>query len=228
MRINGKHISEYGATLLDRNISSNRVSYNATWDYMMDRPAFYGNALEFKDVLLYLKVEAPTEGDFLKVMGQLCEELRKGGVVRFDDIDLDYTMYMKQKPEYTKLNPTTYRLDFVLDSDYGLSEFKVVSGGNRVTVNNNGAYPTPATLVLSVPSMRAEIVITGFERDLVLTNTPSNAVIVVDAMQGIIVIDGENGIENLKSFHFPKLPVGRSEIRANCSCNMHVQYYERY
>ena len=228
MRINGTHISEYGATLLDRNISSNRVSYNATWDYMMDRPAFYGNALEFKYVLLYLKVEAETEEQFLKVMGTMCEALRKGGVVRFDDIDLNYTMYMKQKPEYTKLNETVYRLDFVLDSDYGLSDAKMVSGGNKVTVTNNGAYPTPAMLVLSVPSMRSEIVITGFERDLVLTNTPSNAVIVIDSIQGTIIINGENGIENLKSFHLPKLPVGRSEIRANCSCNMQVQYYERY
>ena len=61
MRINGKHISTFGATLLDRNISSNRVSYNVKWDYMMDMPSFYGNTLEFKDVLLYFLVKAKTE-----------------------------------------------------------------------------------------------------------------------------------------------------------------------
>lgn len=228
MRINGIHISEYGATLLDRNISSNRVSYNARWDYLMDRPAFYGNALEFKDVLLYLKVVAKTEEEFLKSMGRICEELRKGAVVRFDDIELDYTMYMKQKPEYTKLNATTYRLDFVLDGDYGLGILEHLTGTKSVTVNNEGIYPTPARLEINTTTQIPRVVISGFERALELVNLPANATVVVDGMKGTITVNGTSGIAHMQSFHFPKLPVGRSTIMASVSCKINLEYYERY
>lgn len=228
MKINGKHISTFGATLLDRNISSNRVSYNARWDYMMDRPAFYGNSLEYKDVLLYFLVKAKTEEIFLKNMGLMCEEFRKGGVVRFDDIRLTYTMYLKQKPEYTKLNKDTYKLDFVLDSDYGLTDLKSVSGKKSVEVNNRGSYPTPAQVNLVVPIMQSKLIIDGFERRFVLKDTPSNADILIDTMTGIVLVNGENAIENMESFHLPKLPVGFTNIIVNAECDIQINYYERY
>ena len=228
MKINGKHISTFGATLLDRNISSNRVSYNARWDYMMDRPAFYGNSLEYKDVLLYFLVKANTEEIFLKNMGLMCEEFRKGGVVRFNDIKLNYTMYLKQKPEYTKLNKNTYRLDFVLDSDYGLTDLKSVSGSNTVEVNNRGSYPTPVQLNLKVPTMQSELVIQGFERTLVLKNVPSNANIHIDTMKGMLLINGTNAIEKMETFHLPKLPVGFTNVMVNADCDIQINYYERY
>ena len=228
MRINGKNISTFGATLLDRNISSNRVSYNARWDYMMDRPAFYGNSLEYKDVLLYFLVKAKTEEIFLKNMGLMCEEFRKGGVVRFDDIKLNYTMYLKQKPEYTKLNKDTYKLDFVLDSDYGLSDLKSVSGKTSIEVNNRGAYPTPAQVSLQVPAMQSELVIQGFERTFILKGTPNGADILIDTMAGAVLINGVNAIDKMETFHLPKLPVGFTNIIVNTECDIQINYYERY
>ena len=228
MQINGKHISTFGATLLDRNISSNRVSYNAKWDYMMDMPSFYGNTLEFKDVLLYFLVKADTEETFIKNMGLMCEEFRKGGVVRFDDIKLNYTMYLKQKPEYTKLNEDTYRLDFVLDSDYGLSDLKSVSGSKIVEVNNNGSYPTPAIVNITLPVAQSEFTIQGFERALVFKDLPNSTKIYVNTYDGTIQVNGVNGVTKLKSFHLPKLPVGYSQIVASANCSIQVNYYERY
>lgn len=228
MRINGKHISTFGATLLDRNISSNRVSYNVKWDYMMDMPSFYGNTLEFKDALLYFLVKAKTEEIFLKNMGLMCEEFRKGGVVRFDDIKLNYTMYLKQKPEYTKLNKDTYRLDFVLDSDYGISDMKSVSGDTTIDINNRGAYPTPAIVNIKLPVAQSEFTIQGFERAVVLKDLPNNAEIYINTYEGVIRINGENGIPKLKSFHLPKLPVGYTQIIASANCEIQVNYYERY
>lgn len=228
MKINGKNISTFGATLLDRNISSNRVSYNARWDYMMDRPAFYGNSLEYKDVLLYFLVKAKTEEIFLKNMGLMCEEFRKGGVVRFDDIKLNYTMYLKQKPEYTKLNKDTYRLDFVLDSDYGVTDLKSVSGKTSVEVNNRGSYPTPAQVTINVPVMQSKLVIDGFERRFILKDVPSNANVFIDTMTGVVWINGVNAIEKMESFHLPKLPVGFTNITVNTECDIQINYYERY
>ena len=228
MKINGKNISTFGATLLDRNISSNRVSYNARWDYMMDRPAFYGNSLEYKDVLLYFLVKAKTEEQFLKNMGLMCEEFRKGGVVRFDDIRLNYTMYLKQKPEYTKLNKDTYKLDFVLDSDYGLSDMKSVSGNDMLEVNNRGAYPTPAIVHIKLPVAQSEFTIQGFDRAVVLQNLPNNSDIDINTYEGIIRVNGQNGITKLKSFHLPKLPVGYTQILASANCEIQINYYERY
>ena len=228
MQINGKHISTFGATLLDRNISSNRVSYNAKWDYMMDMPSFYGNTLEFKDVLLYFLVKADTEEAFIKNMGLMCEEFRKGGVVRFDDIKLNYTMYLKQKPEYTKLNEDTYRLDFVLDSDYGLSDLKSVSGTKLIEVNNDGSYPTPAIVNITLPVAQSEFTIQGFERALVFKDLPNNTKIYVNTYDGTIQVNGVNGVTKLNSFHLPKLPVGYSQIVASASCSIQVNYYERY
>lgn len=228
MKINGKHISTFGATLLDRNISSNRVSYNAKWDYMMDRPSFYGNSLEYKDVLLYFLVKAKTEELFLKNMGLMCEEFRKGGVVRFDDIKLNYTMYLKQKPEYTKLNKNTYRLDFVLDSDYGLSDMKSVVGETNIEINNRGAYPTPAILYLTVPVAQNKLTIQGFERNLVLKNLPNNSNVYINTYDGTIRVNGTNDVTKLDSFHLPKLPVGYTQITTSADCSIQVNYYERY
>lgn len=228
MKINGKHISTFGATLLDRNISSNRVSYNARWDYMMDRPSFYGNSLEYKDVLLYFLVKAKTEEIFLKNMGLMCEAFRKGGVVRFDDIKLNYTMYLKQKPEYTKLNKDTYRLDFVLDSDYGVTDLKSVSGKQSVEVNNRGSYPTPAQVVLTVPVMQSKLIIDGFERRFILKDVPNNANVLIDTMAGGVWINNVKAMEKMESFHLPKLPVGFTNIAVNTECDIQINYYERY
>lgn len=228
MRLNGKHITDYNATLLDRNISANRVSLNASWDYMQDRPYFYGASLEFKDVLLYLLVEASTEEQFLKTMGEISEVFRKGAKVVFDDINLTYTFYLKQKPEYTKLNPTSYRLDFVLEGDYGVNDAKSVVGDTSLSVTNDGVYPTPVRLTIKVPAMQSSFKITGFNHDIVLVNTPTDATIEIDSQEGTIMVNGSNGIEHMKSFYFPRLNVGTSQIQSTANCSITITYSERF
>lgn len=229
MLINNKHIREYRATLLDRNISTNRVTTNYNWDYTLDRPSFFGNALEFKDVLLYFKVDCSTENEFHLIMARMAEEFRKGATVKFSDLSCTYTMYLKQKPEYTKLNPTTYRLDFVLDSDYGLSQKRVVeSNSSTISVVNKGLFSTPAKLWLTVPALQSKLTITGFDHTIEILNTPMNAEICIDGINGVLTINGENAMSKLNTFHLPKLVSGKSIISVDEPCNMTLEYYERY
>ena len=228
MYLNGKHISEYGGKLIYRNLSSNRLSTGVKWDYYLDRPENYGSGLEFKDVKLDLILECATEEIFQNNLNEISEIFRKGGEVRFKDLPYLYKMYAKVKPEYEKIAEHHYRVELNLDSDFGISEIRTVTGSNSVSVNNKGNYRTPAKLILTVPAMQSSLTVSGFEHTLRLVNTPTNANIVIDASTGQVTINGNNAIDKVDSFHLPYLMVGSHTIRCNVNCTMQIQYYERY
>ena len=224
MYLNDIDIKQFGGKLIYRNISSNRVSSGVKWEYYMDRPESFGSAIEFKDVQLGLILTADNETIFQRNLNLLAEEFRKGGVVRFKDMPYTYTMYLKTKPEYDKLNQTTYKVDLNLDGDFGLSDRKTVSG---LSVVNNGVYKTPVVLTVTLANGVTGFTINGFEHDFTMKGLPSGATVVIDTMNGVIKANGVNAIDKVESFHLPKLNVGESTIRTSSSCNMTIQFYER-
>ena len=227
MYLNDIDIKQFGGKLIYRNISSNRVSSGVKWEYYMDRPESFGSAIEFKDVQLGLILTADNETIFQRNLNLLAEEFRKGGVVKFKDMPYTYTMYLKTKPEYDKLNQTTYKVDLNLDGDFGLSDKKTVSGGNSISVVNNGVYKTPVVLTVNLASGVTGFTINGFEHDFTMKGLPSGATVIIDTMNGVIKANGVNAIDKVESFHLPKLNVGESTIRTSSSCNMTIQFYER-
>ena len=227
MYLNGIDIKQFGGKLIYRNISSNRVSSGVKWEYYMDRPESFGSAIEFKDVQLGLILTADDETMFQRNLNLLAEEFRKGGVVKFKDMPYTYTMYLKTKPEYDKLNQTTYKVDLNLDGDFGLSDKKTVSGGNSLSVVNNGVYKTPVVLNITLANGVTGFTINGFEHDFTMKGLPSGATVLIDTMNGVIKANGVNAIDKVESFHLPKLNVGESTIRTSSSCNMTIQFYER-
>ena len=227
MYLNDIDIKQFGGKLIYRNISSNRVSSGVKWEYYMDRPESFGSAIEFKDVQLGLILTADNETIFQRNLNLLAEEFRKGGVVKFKDMPYTYTMYLKTKPEYDKLNQTTYKVDLNLDGDFGLSDKKTVSGGNSLSVANNGVYKTPVVLTVTLANGVTGFTINGFEHDFTMKGLPSGATVLIDTMNGVIKANGVNAIDKVESFHLPKLNVGESTIRTSSSCNMTIQFYER-
>ena len=227
MYLNDIDIKQFGGKLIYRNISSNRVSSGVKWEYYMDRPESFGSAIEFKDFQLGLILTADNETIFQRNLNLLAEEFRKGGVVKFKDMPYTYTMYLKTKPEYDKLNQTTYKVDLNLDGDFGLSDRKTVSGGNNLSVVNNGVYKTPVVLTVTLANGVTGFTINGFEHDFTMKELPSGATVVIDTMNGVIKANGVNAIDKVESFHLPKLNVGESTIRTSSSCNMTIQFYER-
>ena len=227
MYLNDIDVKQFGGKLIYRNISSNRVSSGVKWEYYMDRPESFGSAIEFKDVQLGLILTADNETIFQRNLNLLAEEFRKGGVVRFKDMPNTYTMYLKTKPEYDKLNQTTYKVDLNLDGDFGLSDRKTVSGGNSLSVVNNGVYKTPVVLNITLANGVTGFTINGFEHDFTMKGLPSGATVIIDTMNGVIKANGVNAIDKVESFHLPKLNVGESTIRTSSSCNMTIQFYER-
>ena len=227
MYLNDIDIKQFGGKLIYRNISSNRVSSGVKWEYYMDRPESFGSAIEFKDVQLGLILTADNETIFQRNLNLLAEEFRKGGVVKFKDMPYTYTMYLKTKPEYDKLNQTTYKVDLNLDGDFGLSSRKTVSGGNSLSVVNNGVYKTPVVLTITLANGVTGFTINGFEHDFTMKGLPSGATVLIDTMNGVIKANGVNAIDKVESFHLPKLNVGESTIRTSSSCNMTIQFYER-
>ena len=230
MYINEIDIAEYGGKLLDRNISPNRVSQNYTWEYTLDSPTFYGSALDFKDVLLYVLFEADSEEVFLKNLGRVSEEFRHGAKVRFKNIDLEYTMYLTQKPDYDRLNSRFYKVSFVLDGNFGLGERKVQSGTNvsRLTITNNGVYASPAVLTVKPRVYQSTLTIQGFEKTISLDKINANDVIIINAETGQITINGKAGISKYNSFYLPKAKVGTSTIQTSTASDITVVFSERY
>ena len=230
MYINEIDIAEYGGKLLDRNISPNRVSQNYTWEYTLDSPTFYGSALDFKDVLLYVLFEADREEVFLKNLGRVSEEFRHGAKVRFKNIDLEYTMYLTQKPDYERLNNRFYKVSFVLDGNFGLGERKVQSGTNvsRLTITNNGVYASPAVLTVKPRVYQSTLTIQGFEKTISLDKINANDVIIINAETGQITINGKAGISKYNSFYLPKAKVGTSTIQTSTASDITVVFSERY
>lgn len=230
MYINDVDIKKYGGKLLDRNISPNRVSQNYTWEYTLDSPTFYGSALDFKDVLLYVLFEADSEEIFLKNLGRVSEEFRHGALVRFKNIDLQYTMYLTQKPDYERLNNRFYKVSFVLDGNFGLGERKVISGTNvsRLTVENNGVYASPALLTIKPRAYQSTLTIQGFEKTISLDKINANDIVIVDAESGQITINGNAGISKYNSFYLPKVKVGTSTILVSTASDITVVFSERY
>lgn len=228
MKINNIPISNYGATLVGRIISPNRVSTSTSWDFRMDSPIYYGSSLDFKKVSLSFVFTCNTEEIFVKNLGIISEALRHGAVVRFDDISLDYTMYITEIPDYEKLNATNYRVDFELNSDFGVTDYITTTGSTKVSVTNSGTYPTPVRLTLTVPASQSKLTIYGLDRTFVLKDTPNNANIIIDSELGLITVNGVNAIDKVDSFYLPKLPIGANQVSCSTTCDITVSYRERY
>ena len=230
MYINDIDIKNYGGKLLDRNISPNRVSQNYTWEYTLDSPTFYGSALDFKDVLLHVLFEADSEEIFLKNLGRLSEEFRHGARVRFKDINLQYTMYLTEKPEHDRLNNRFYKVTFVLDGNFGLGERKVYNSTNvsRITIENNGVYATPALVTIKPRAYQSTLTIQGFEKTVSFDKINANDVVVIDAESGQVTINGNAGISKYNSFYLPKVKVGVSTIMVSTASDISVVFNERY
>lgn len=228
MYVNGIDIREYGGAIIYRNLSSNRVSSGVKWDYILDRPESYGSGIEFKDVKLDLIFECKTETQFQYNLNKLSEQFRKGAEVRFKDLPYKYMMYSKIKPEYEKIAENHYRVELNLDSDFGVSELKTKTGVTFVNINNSGNYRTPARLSISTSLAHSEMIITGFEHLIKLSNIPKNSNIFIDTISGVIKVNGVNAIDKLTTFHLPYIPVGDVSIGCDAIDSITVQYYERY
>lgn len=228
MLINNKDIQDFGGKLIYRNLSSNRVSQGATWDYFLDRPVDFGAGIEFKDVKLKVLVVAKSEDIFQRNLNKLSEEFRRGGVVKFKDLPYTYKMYLKQKPEYEKLNETNYEVEFNLDSDFGISEKIFKSGSNSITLTNKGTYATPVKMVINVPAMQSTFSVSGFAHTFTMKSIPQNATITIDSSTGEVSINGSRAIDKVTSFHLPKLTVGETTIKGSANCTINLEYYERY
>lgn len=230
MLINGIDISTYGAKLLDRNISINRMSSNYSWEFNFDSPSFFGSSLDFKDVLLYVLFKAENEETFLKRLGKLSEQLRYGATVKFKDISMEYKMYLKEKPEYDRLTDKYYKVTFSLDGDFGLSDTKVFQGTEitSLKVKNNGTYTTPIRLEITFPNTHNNVTISGLEHTIYLKNIGANSTIVLDSITGDILYNGEAGIDKFDGFYLPKVKAGEATIRSSVNCNMTVSFKERY
>lgn len=230
MQINRTDINTFGAKLIGRNISNNRMSSNYTWEYSFDRPTFYGSSLDFKDVQLTMLFQANNEETFLKNYGKISEMFRKGADVKFKDISYTYKMYLKQKAEYEKLNTKWYKVEFTLDGDFGLSSLKEfeVTENTQLVVKNNGTYATPARIEITFTGTHNNFTITGFEHSIKLKDVASGKVFAIDGATGDIEYDGRNGIDKFVGWYLPKLPVGTTTIVSSEPCTMRVTFQERY
>lgn len=232
MEINGVNISVYDATLIDKNISPNKVSSFLKWEARVDEAYQFDSFLDFKDIYIQLLVRG-TEYTFHRTLGNLTEQFRLGAEIKFSDVPgITYTCFIQEKAEYEKLNNGWYKVNFNVLCDYGLGSKTTVSESSAVSalmVQNHGLYATPVKLTIQLPVIASPFMIHGLTEDIgIESTTRNNTQIVIDTLTGEVTVDGINAISKYVGFSFPRLLTGVTNMTFSHPCVPKVEFRERY
>ena len=132
MKINGIDISTLGVKLFDRVIKSNQIVTTEDWLDGDIQPTYIRQQDKFKDIALTFLILDNDENNAFLTISKLTAML-KHGIVRFDDIDLDFDVNITGAADPERLKNGNFTVRYNLTSGYARGEREVYTTDANLT-----------------------------------------------------------------------------------------------
>jgi phage-related protein len=228
LHINHNHISEYGAKLLDRQISLSEIKLDSFWPDGSISPCVS------KDVKYRYKT-LTVDIEFHGTPAQI--EMNKGialkdmsiSTIKFDAIDHYYSGFVSGTNIKTKVPGFEVVTVTMLVIEH---EDEIISHFNRslsATIQLNSNATTPVILEITPAADLASAAITGLGEDISIYNLTTGQSIIIDGEKGTVTENGQNKYPDYDSWGFPKLVPGENIITVdNQNLDIAIKYKPRW
>lgn len=227
MKINNIEISTLGLTLLDYNIGSIEIENRDEWTDGRLTPFLDSQFLKFRTVTLELLLERATDDEAEKYISKITE-LCRTAVLEFDNISIKRKGVLEDISN-DRIVPGKHDIFISLKCEYGLTAPKtqtITGVSGNITLDSTA--PTPVKLEVT-PTTAGDIIVKGFDDDILLKSVPANKTVKIDGETGIVTIDGVNAYDKYKSWTFPKIKPGPNPITiSKTGVNIKVDYIPRW
>lgn len=230
MYINYQNISDFKATLIDRDISENSSSSGVSWEAGAASPIEKGIQRGFKTISLVFLFKCADDNDFYKNKSKLLKELLSC-YISFSDMDLQYRCWLDGIDSNERIRPGIYKTTVNLLCDYGRGQTKTYQGKDtkRIDVENLGTHAATVYLKITSNKITENINISGFSEPITITGLPQGDSIIINSHTGEITnLTGENYFKYYNSWSLPYLNPGNSQITLSTGCDVELSFNELY
>lgn len=231
MLINGKRLSVYDATLIEREISNHEVVNINDWLEGAPSPVFHREYTRYKDIELVLLFEGNSTQEILSNIDEWVAAIRTA-TIEFVDLDYIYDTHFEGTIVPEKMNHNTYKVEVALLAHKTYKE-EVSKAANRVlatTLDNQGTMDTQAYITIKPTVAIPSFTITGLSRKpIVLKNLEAGSTYEVDGYTMRYLRDGANDIANFEGFQFPSAKVGTNQVNFSAkTADITLSHYPQY
>lgn len=229
--INNIDISHFKAKLLSRKIKPAKLSNFNSWNKGSLTPFIDDTFTEsFKEINLEFDIICKNANELEKMKSKLINEIKKS-ILKFNDIEFNYQVFLDGDPDVTYTMPGNETLKVkLLGYCYGNEIIESLNKISNKEINNPGNSRTPV-IVEIVPSIDIiDLIINGLANDpIIIKNLHANKKIIIDGKEETILEEGINKFKDTDLWEFPFLNPGTNAITlSKNSCNVTIRYEPRY
>lgn len=237
MLINSKDISDYGCTMLHRNIYPVDVITVEDWLEGAIQPVFVRQQDSFKKLEVVLLLEAESENDAQLQLSELTA-LAKRCTVEFDDIDdMSYNCTL-QTITTERITKKVFNVNISWQSGYAVGKLvKILSPDikdGKLDIKHKGTAPSALIFELvPIASTIVQVKVGGLTEDgFTIRNVPFGKKLVIDSEKGTIeLVDTADGtaIPAIDCYddcwEMPKLKPGLNTVTFDFTTGYNINIY---
>lgn len=215
--ISGTPLSEYGATLIERNISPVTTVPNS----FPPRPAT-------KVIQLKFLFKGNNELEIAKNISRLNRALLRAEIEFTDAPNLRTPIEGADAVAPVKVNNNAYtvEMNFAGEMTYNNIQKKSKGTGNSIPYNNEGTWESPFKLRFTVMTTTDDLQVIIGDVVMRFTNLKMGNVVTIDTLEMRILLNGGDNIGIMTSSIFPSLPLGEGTIQINQEVHYQMEYRE--
>lgn len=228
MHINNKHLSEYGAKLLDRHIYLSEMKIDSFWPEGSISP-YIGDEIKYKYKTLVVDIEFKgNPNDIEQNKSRLLKEMSIS-TIKFAKIDNFYSGHIAGtgiKSKVTGFEVVTITM-FVIEHEEEIINTFNRSETTAIYLHSNAITPVILEVKPSINLVTATI--TGLGEDITLKNLTAGQMVTIDGEKGLVTENGQNKWLDYDSWGFPKLEPGENKITVDrVTLDITIKYKPRW
>lgn len=228
MHINNKHLSEYGAKLLDRHIYLSEMKIDSFWPEGSINP-YVGKNVKYKYKTLVVDIEfkgTPNEIELNK--SRLLKEMSIS-TIKFIGIDNYYSGHIISTSIRNKVTGFEVVTATMLVVEHEEEKTQTFNRSETTTIYLNSNEVTPAILEIKPSIDLVTATITGLGEDITLKNLTAGQMVTIDGEKGLVTENGQNKWPDYDSWGFPKLEPGENKITVDrVTLDITIKYKPRW
>lgn len=227
MFINDIPISEYGAKLLSRKISSAEIDIKTFWPRNAMRP-YIGKNPKYYYKNLELEIEFQGSANEIEINKSRLIKALTSASVAFKALEHIYTGTIDKTSSGTQeYGFEVLRVDMVVFEHEEMQSISISSQSSTIYLESNEITPAVIYLLPSadIPSLTLE----GLGESIEIKNLTSGIEVIINGEDGSVTQAGENKWLDYDSWSFPKLMPGENEITISSpSATLRVEFSPRW
>ncbi|SDO88285.1 phage distal tail protein [Clostridium gasigenes] len=236
MLISNIDIKNFGAELLDKNISTAEFTSNKEWLKNAYKPLILSKENKYTSIRCSFVLKANNRQELEEQTSHFLKKMEEC-IIKFDDIEFYYNCTMQSKSnEYIGIdirgNLETESIEVMFLSDYKYKP-EITEVMNRITsktINVAGNLETPCIVEITPTIDIIDSILEGLADDpIIIRNLKGSKTVILDGELQKVTVDGVNKYGDTDMWDFPSLQPGTNSLKfSRNNCDIKIKYKPRF